>query len=795
MLSAIMREASNPGDWPDIETLASFQPILSADSAACVRLVHAATERPGRMSWHLQARWREHYARAVSLRPLTASYMEQFRVNVVPSVVIHAITERALPWTPTERGALLEQLGAYGIDHHVLLALLPPPDAVIPDELRSVLVRLQATRVTRSADKDMMRLALALNDLLSGDRGVGLDAGEPWTAGTESTLAHDPWKALGRHLAGASAPKLSAKWKRETERLIAAVGEDEVRARVVEWLHAASEGGLPPIGPRNGDFLRGMLWCVSRGNDAVSARIIGDVALAVSRKIPNIGMRSPKVLNACIALLGELSDREGLAQLTRLRTKVKGQVAQGLIARTMEAAAQRQGMTVADLEEIVVPAFGLDASGARSETLGEHVATVQVAGSDRVDLTWRAANGRAQKSVPAAVRQEHAESLAGLKRTCKDIASTLAVQRERMEQLLLAERVLPYAAWRERYLDHPIVGQFARRLMWHFEDGTHAAVGAWDGAALVDAADDPLGWIGPAARVRLWHPIGFDVDAITGWRRWLERHQVVQPFKQAHREIYILTDAELGTRTYSNRFAAHIVRQHQFAALCKARGWRYRLQGTGFDGYNTPTLVLGARGLRAEFFVEPCEDHEAAIAPYASTDQVRFLDEAGGALELTEVPALVFSEAMRDVDLFVGVSSVGTDPMWLDGGHRPEWNTYWQGFAFGDLSQTAESRRDVIERLLPKLTIASRARIEGKFLVVRGDVRTYKIHLGSGNILMEPNDQYLCIVPDRAGGDGKERLWVPFEGDGTLSVILSKAFLLANDTTITDETILRQIRR
>lgn len=30
---------------------------------------------------------------------------------------------------------------------------------------------------------------------------------------------------------------------------------------------------------------------------------------------------------------------------------------------------------------------------------------------------------------------------------------------------------------------------------------------------------------------------------------------------------------------------------------------------------------------------------------------------------------------------------------------------------------------------------------------MRGDLRTYKIHLGSGNILMSPNNQYLCIVP------------------------------------------------
>jgi hypothetical protein len=79
----------------------------------------------------------------------------------------------------------------------------------------------------------------------------------------------------------------------------------------------------------------------------------------------------------------------------------------------------------------------------------------------------------------------------------------------------------------------------------------------------------------------------------------------------------------------------------------------------------------------------------------------------------------------------------------------------------------------------------------------RGDVRTYKIHLGSGNILMEPNDQYLCIVPARGIGSGgpASKVFLPFEGDGTLAIILSKAFLLAEDSKIRDPTILQQIAR
>ena len=57
---------------------------------------------------------------------------------------------------------------------------------------------------------------------------------------------------------------------------------------------------------------------------------------------------------------------------------------------------------------------------------------------------------------------------------------------------------------------------------------------------------------------------------------------------------------------------------------------------------------------------------------------------------------------------------------------------------------------------------------------------------------MEPNDQYLCIVPTRAPATGN-KLFLPFEGDRTLAIILSKAFLLAEDTRIKDPTILHQI--
>ncbi|MCB0662810.1 MAG: hypothetical protein KDC24_08720, partial [Saprospiraceae bacterium] len=159
------------------------------------------------------------------------------------------------------------------------------------------------------------------------------------------------------------------------------------------------------------------------------------------------------------------------------------------------------------------------------------------------------------------------------------------------------------------------------------------------------------------------------------------------------------------------------------------------------------------------------------------------------------VPKLVFSEIMRDIDLFVGVSSVGNDPEWMDkNGERQSYRDYWQSYSFGDLNEIAKTRKEILIGLLPRLTkIRDKATIEGKFMIIKGQLRTYKIHIGSGNILMEPNNQYLCIVPARSSNDTLKTQFIPFEGDRGLSIVLSKAFLLAEDDKITDGTITSQI--
>jgi hypothetical protein len=178
----------------------------------------------------------------------------------------------------------------------------------------------------------------------------------------------------------------------------------------------------------------------------------------------------------------------------------------------------------------------------------------------------------------------------------------------------------------------------------------------------------------------------------------------------------LLTPAERVTGVYSNRFASHVLRYQQTYALMKERRWGSNYLGGWDGGYSGEAKRdFEPYRLRAVFYHEQVDAEDASRVNYCTTDQVRFErigDRSRTAVPLTEVPATVFSEAMRDVDLFVGVTSIAADPTWNDHG-ADRHIEYCQRVAFGDLTASGQTRKEVVERLLPRLKIRDRARIDG----------------------------------------------------------------------------------
>jgi hypothetical protein len=486
--------------------------------------------------------------------------------------------------------------------------------------------------------------------------------------------------------------------------------------------------------------------------------------------------------------------------LSRLKLKIKQNNTRKLVEKYIEEASVKLGVSSSEVEELSIPDFGLE-NGQKTHTFDEYSLEIAIEELGKVALVWRKPDGKTQKTTPAFVKNtaKHAAKLKKAKAEVTQIKKYLTAQRDRIDRLYLDKRIWTYQSFSKFYLHHGLVSFIATRLLWQFKKDDEFVTAFYQNEQWITEEGTTLDWIIEETEVRLWHPIHETVDGVLFWRQKLEMLQIKQPLKQAYREVYILTDAEINTKTYSNRMAAHILKQHQFNALTSVRGWKYTLMGAFDGGYNEMTTKqIKAYGIQAQFWVgELNADEEytdAGIWHYITTDQVRFM-KGDDVMELLDVPKLVLSEILRDVDLFVGVCSVGNDPQWRDNGGLRQYHDYWTSYSFGDLTEVAKTRKQILEKLLPRLKISKVATIDGKFLRVKGTKRTYKIHIGSSNILMEPNDQYLCIVPARGKDKNTSNIFLPFEGDRGLSLVLSKAFLLAEDNKIKDSTILSQINR
>ena len=761
-----------------------------------------------------------------------------------------AILKRKLPFTCDEVMEFLEALQVGRQSWWMMVAPIKNlvrnylKDHQLTQELRDKIAQtcnsLDRWYYERKHVSDLRRL------IASHQQTLAIRAGEAWSDRAIQTIEELPaeqqthWLKLLQECAGLSGSKPTAKWLKSTKPHRQAIGLSNFQPALLEWFPLVDRPRTRPLDDWRGnrdllhdlnvDILKGLVWLCADLDDAPLARALSQLTISAYRKVPGIGPRCVKLGNAAVWALGQMPAREAIAQLALLKVKVKFGTAQKGIEKSLSAAAEREGVTRAEIEELAVPTYGLEEVGIRQETLGDFIAELTVSGTSSASLRWVKPDGKVQKSIPKAVKDNYAAPLQELKQAAKDIQKMLPAQRDRIESLYLQQKSWDFTTWKERYLNHPLVGTLARRLLWQFEssgesEALHHAVGIWLDGQLVNLNSQPIDRLNDTTKVRLWHPIFSTPATIEAWRSWLLERKIQQPFKQAHREIYLLTPAEETTRVYSNRFAAHILKQHQFNALCSQRGWKNQLRLMVDDCYLPARRLLPEWGLRAEFWIEGIgqeygiDTNDTGTYLYLSTDQVRFYStgsadnyaQAGCGdyssslygdrdgeptpVPLEEIPALVFTEVMRDADLFVGVASVGNDPNWADGGPEGRHSTYWQSYSFGELSATATTRRQVLEQLVPRLKkIRDRCSFRDRFLVVKGDLRTYKIHLGSGNILMEPDDRYLCIV-SKAGTNSTDKLFLPFEGDKTLAVILSKAFLLADDSKITDPTILHQIQQ
>ncbi|MEM1325151.1 MAG: DUF4132 domain-containing protein [Bacteroidota bacterium] len=619
----------------------------------------------------------------------------------------------------------------------------------------------------------------------------------------------------------ANASKLGKRFVKASQALIQEIGKRPYKSTAQRWLsefltikevptHHRQEHGeyvheftsYDFLNTQTKTFIKGLIWSLNQFHDTKTLSLLADITAYSFTKIPNIGPRAAGVGNAAIYVLGNTKGIDGVGHLSRLKLKIKQSNTRKLIEKYIKVASEKRGISPQMIEDIAVPHFNL-VNGTKTYSFENMTLQVTIEGVNKIVLRWIDEQGKERKSVPSFVKKskKYAKQFQNIKVEAKSIKKVYAAQRDRLDRSFILDRELEIAYFQQYYVEHGLMSQLTQQLIWLFKIKDTYQPYFYQDSTWQTVEGKPLTNFEQVTSVKLWHPIYASIAEIESWRQLFQDLRRQQDIKQVFREVYLLTDAEINTRTYSNRMAAHILKQHQLNALCSVRGWSYKLMGAFDDGMDRSIakLELPTHQLQVSYWLNEVYDDNAiadsGIWLYVATDQVRFSNIDNRVIPLVDIPKIVLSEAMRDVDLFVGVSSVGNDPQWQDNGGLPQHRDYWESYSFGDLSEIAKTRKSILENLIPRLKIRSQARVEGKFVIVKGQLRTYKIHIGSTNILMEPNDQYLCIVPSRRDSKSVSSIFLPFEGDKGLSVILSKAFLLADDTNIDDVTITRQIER
>lgn len=317
----------------------------------------------------------------------------------------------------------------------------------------------------------------------------------------------------------------------------------------------------------------------------------------------------------------------------------------------------------------------------------------------------------------------HAGVQKKLERAAKSASSSLAQYPERVLDLLTHGDVAPdfqkvlkpalegllsrlwwldAPAW-ERQMTDKAIWAFTQSLIWEIadHDGTFSAQPQRSGKTIAwHLSNGDMRVFDSRQKIRLWHPAEACAAIRTAWQHHIATAEVIQPFAQAFREIYQVSDADAATRS-TDLLAGYRVAQIPLFGLARRTGWR----GAGGDG-----LILQFAGRTFDF--------SAGVRTWpgaggeGTTGAFRVV---GPDTCLKEVPERILSEALRMADLLIATGNAGLKDI-LD----------------GENTGLPERQSLMMRKLLLQLTRPT-ARFDGRWLLLGTQ---HRIHLGTGRLLL-----------------------------------------------------------
>lgn len=367
-------------------------------------------------------------------------------------------------------------------------------------------------------------------------------------------------------------------------------------------------------------------------------------------------------------------------------------------------------------------------------------------------------------TVPAALKNN--EYLTELKATQKKLKDQY-LRTKKMFEDGMENSVIFTAGELLELCENPVVNPIVSSLIYINEEKDTIKIGFLSGSGLI-ACTGQVQPISSEAFVRITHP--FDLYKAGCWHSYQKYlfdevnadRRKKQPFKQIFRELYIKTEEELDKKK-SLLFAGNQIQPQKTAGCLKTRKWIADYEEGLQKVYYKENIVAKIYAI-ADWFSP--SDVEAPTLEWVEFSERKTFES----LKIIEVPEIIFSEVMRDVDLAVSVAYVG--------GVDPE-----------SSHSTVEMRKTIIEFNIPLFGLEN-VTLEGHHALIKGKRSEYSVHLGSG-IIHKVGGPMINVLPIHSQSRGK--LFLPFiDEDPKTAEIMSKIVLFARDEKIKDPYILNQ---
>ncbi len=355
-----------------------------------------------------------------------------------------------------------------------------------------------------------------------------------------------------------------------------------------------------------------------------------------------------------IRVLGKMASPEALTVIGRYRQIERSPKVHGAALQAFSSAARALDLTDLELEDRIVPDYGLDARGRRVFDYGAR--TFELVFRENLYPALRDEDGKVHKSPPRARKSDDRLKVEQVKRAWSDLNEHLKragrVHRTRVERYMVSGRRWRADEWDTAIRTHPFMQHFARNLLWGIYDPqTDALTSTFcvsNDLSVLDRDDDEV-TLSPTAHVGVVHPIDLDNSTLTAWSNLFAEDERFEPFEQLGRTVYALERDEAPGNTVT-RFADRVAQPRALRTYFKYQGfhrgnnddylrtsyWKeLRDGGWSYTVHLSPGLNVGS--------------YEGDVEQVVS--QLTFSNRPHGSAEpIHEVPACFISEALRDIE-------------------------------------------------------------------------------------------------------------------------------------------------